>query len=166
MFQENDYVMYGSVGVCQVEKVDCPEFAQKEKKQYYFLKPLYSVCDSIFVPVDNGAKMRKILTRQEANELIAQMPQMDADWVDGTEEKYKQAIQSFDCYELAKMTKCLYQKINERKKEGKKPLQADEKYINMAEEYLFGELSVALGIPMETVGTYIAQKVRQEGMDW
>jgi len=166
MFQENDYVMYGSVGVCRVQKVDCPDFAKKEKKQYYFLKPLYSVCDSIFVPVDNGAKMRKVLTKKEANELIEKMPEMEADWSKSDEEAYKQAIRSFDCYELAKLAKCLHYKIMERKKEGKKPLQADEKYINMAEEYLFGELSVALEIPMEKVGTYIAQKARQTEMEW
>lgn len=162
MFEKNDYVMYGTAGVCLVQKVDYADF-MNEKKRYYFLKPLHSMCDRIFVPVDGGAPMRKVLTKSEADELIAKMPSMETDWLEddnAREKAYREALQKFDCYELAKMAKCLYRKVAERKNEGKKPLQMDEKYLNTAEEYLFGELAVALEIPVDGVVPYITGKVR------
>ncbi|MDL2236382.1 CarD family transcriptional regulator [Christensenellaceae bacterium OttesenSCG-928-K19] len=163
MFKVNDYVMYATAGVCQVQKVDYPDFLKDGKRKYYFLKPLHSMCD-IFVPVDTEVKMRKVLSREEANELLEQIPNMEEVWVEddsSREAVYKEAIQSFDCRELLKIIKCLYLKISERKKEGKKPLQMDEKYMNTAEQFLYGELSVVLDIPMDEVSDYITKKVQQ-----
>jgi CarD family transcriptional regulator len=164
MFRENDYVMYASAGVCKVQKIDYPDFIKEKNRKYYFLKPVHSFCDSIFVPVDNGSKMRRVLTRKEAEELISQIPQIETQWIDeeaAREEEYKKAIQSFDCYELVKMVKSLYLKMAERKKEGKKPLQTDEKYMDMAESYLHGELAVALDMPIDNVRQYIESKVSE-----
>lgn len=169
MFQKNDYVMYESTGVCRVQNIDCPDFAKKENRQYYFLKPLHSPCDQVFVPVDHapGIRMRKILTKEEANTLIEKIPEIEIVWVSddkSREEAYKQALKSFDCYEWVKIIKTLYLKIDERRQDGKKPIQMDEKYMGMAEDYLHGELSVALGIPVEQVRSYIAGKVRESNM--
>lgn len=169
MFKENDYVMYETAGVCQVIKVDYPEFLKDNKKQYYFLKPLNSLCDNIFVPVDSEAKMRKVMTREEATELIENIPSIEIDpELDASmcEEICKKALQSYDSYELVKMTKALYLKSLERKNDGKKPLQSDKKYLSTAEEYLFGELSVALDIPIAKVSQYIAKKVKESEMDF
>ncbi len=162
MFNKNDYVMYGSAGVCKVQKVDYPDFIKEKTRKYYFLKPINSSCDNIFVPVDTEALMRKVITRTEADALIRQMPDIETMWGDedaAREDEYKKAIQSFDCSELAMVVKSLYVKIQDRKKEGKKPLQTDEKYMDMAEEYLYGELAVALEIPVEKVQDYIEEKV-------
>jgi CarD family transcriptional regulator len=162
MFNKNDYVMYGSAGVCKVQKVDYPDFIKEKTRKYYFLKPINLSCDNIFVPVDTEALMRKVITRNEADALIRKMPDIEAMWGDedaAREDEYKKAIQSFDCGELAMVVKSLYLKIQDRKKEGKKPLQTDEKYMDMAEEYLYGELAIALEIPVEKVQGYIEEKV-------
>lgn len=165
MFQENDVVMYEATGVCRVQKIGYPDFIKEQKRQYYFLKPLHSACDNIFVPVDNGAKMRKILTKEQAAKLVEEIPGMEATWIEddsNRETVYKEAVQSFDCRELLKIIKCLYLKITERKNEGKKPLQMDERYMAIAEDYLFGELATALDIPIECVREHIAEKVQEK----
>ncbi|MGI6152449.1 MAG: CarD family transcriptional regulator [Christensenellaceae bacterium] len=166
MFQKNEYVMYETSGVCQISDIACPDFAKATERQYYFLKPLHSPCDCIYVPVGNETKLRirKILTRDEANKLISKIPELEAKWIDDDnvrEEAYKSALQSFDCYEWVKMIKSLYLKIDERKQDGKKPIQMDQKYMGMAEDYLHGELSVALDIPIEKVREHISIRVHE-----
>lgn len=169
MFQKDDYVMHESAGVCRIAGVEERDFMQGEKKQYYILKPLHSPCDSIFVPVDGHIKMRNILTREQANELIEKIPEIEADWLDddtAREQSYKDAFRSFDCYEWVKIVKSLYLRISERKQDGRKPLLMDEKYLGLAEEYLHGELSVALDIPVNKIGSYIARRIRESEMEW
>lgn len=156
--------MYGAAGVCQIEDVRCPDFAKAANRKYYFLKPLHSPCDCIYVPLENESALRKILSRQEATELIEKIPDLEAKWAQEDnvgEESYKKAFQSYDCYEWVKMIKSLYWKIDKRKQDGKKPIQLDEKYMDMATDYLQGELSVALGIPLENVQQCIIQKVQE-----
>ncbi len=169
MFQTDDYVMHESAGVCRVAGVESRDFMQGEKRQYYILKPLHSPCDSIFVPVDGGVRMRNILTKQQADELVEKIPHIEADALDddsAREQNCKDALQSFDCYEWVRIVKSLHLRISQRKQEGKKPLLTDEKYLMLAEEYLHGELSVALDIPLGDVGPYIARKVRDSKLDW
>jgi len=167
MFKKNDYIMYESMGVCQIQNIGCPDFEKDKEKIYYYLKPLHSPCDQIYVPVNNELKMRNILTKQEANELIDKIPEIAASWInDDTvrEETYKEAIKSLDCYEWVRVIKSLYLKIDERRQDGKKPIQMDEKYMSMTEDYLHGELSAALEIPMDEVKQYISSKIQESGM--
>ncbi|BDF57945.1 hypothetical protein CE91St36_07620 [Christensenellaceae bacterium] len=169
MFNKDDFVMHESAGVCRVCGVEERDFMQGGKKQYYILKPLHSSCDSIFVPVDGNIRMRNILTKQQADELVAKIPEIEAEWLDddaAREQSYKDAFHSFDCYEWVKIVKSLYLRISERKLEGRKPLLMDEKYLHLIEEYLHGELSAALGIPIEKVGPYIARHIRESDMEW
>ncbi|WP_066648961.1 CarD family transcriptional regulator [Christensenella timonensis] len=169
MFQQDDYVMHESAGVCRVAGVEERDFMQGEKRRYYILKPLHSPCDSIFVPVDGNIKMRNILTKEQANELVEKIPEIKAEWLDddsAREQSYKDALASFDCYEWVKVVKSLYLRISERKQDGRKPLLMDEKYMAMAEDYLHGELSVALDIPLDKIRPYIARRIREADMDW
>ncbi|MEA5003776.1 MAG: CarD family transcriptional regulator [Christensenella sp.] len=170
MFQTDDYVMHESAGVCRIAGVESRDFMQSgQAKQYYSLKPLHSPCDSIFVPVEGDVRMRDILTRSEATELIDKIPNIEADILDDDstrEQICKDALQSFDCYEWVRIVKSLHLRISLRKQEGKKPLLTDEKYLMLAEDYLHGELSVALDIPLDEIGPYIARKVRESKIDW
>lgn len=42
---------------------------------------------------------------------------------------------------------------------GKKPVQIDQRYMKRAEDFLYGELAVALDIPYESVNAYIEDSV-------
>ena len=46
-----------------------------KQKMYYILKPCYMAASTVYVPVDSSAtSIRAILTKEEAEALIASMP--------------------------------------------------------------------------------------------
>ena len=71
MFQKGEYVVYGTNGVCMVEEITTLNIDSVPKdREYYVLFPKNS-SGKIYVPVDKGdAKMRRVITRAEAEELL------------------------------------------------------------------------------------------------
>ena len=51
------------------------------------------------------------------------------------------------------------EKKQERKAQGKKVTAGDERYFKLAEEHLYGELAIALGIEKDKVGSYIEKRI-------
>lgn len=72
MFQAGDFIVYGSTGVCLVEKVGPVEIPGVSKdKLFYTLSPCYESKSKIFTPVDNQkVVMRPVLSREQALQLI------------------------------------------------------------------------------------------------
>ena len=72
MFRVGDFVVYGSNGVCQVQKIGPLESAGMPKDRvYYTLHPQYVKGSTIFTPVDNQKVIiRPVLSREEAMELV------------------------------------------------------------------------------------------------
>ena len=74
MYQIGDYVVYGGSGVCQVMGVGTPASSACDRhRAYYTLRPLAGT-ETIYVPVDTRVSIRPVLTRQEADALILQLP--------------------------------------------------------------------------------------------
>ena len=70
MFEVEDKVVYGIVGVCEVESIDVPPIKGIDGK-YYFLQPVYDNKGIIYSPVNSTkVMMRKIISREEAEKLI------------------------------------------------------------------------------------------------
>ena len=77
------------------------------------------------------------------------------------EEIYKKAYRTCDCREWIKIIKTLYLRKMSRIAEGKKVTVMDGRYLNMAEEKLYTELSLALEMDKERVIEYITEHVEQ-----
>ena len=167
MYQVGDLVIYGSSGVCRVSAVGKPGVSYvDEGKDYYTLSPLYGT-EVIYAPVDTKVYMRPTLTREEAEQFIREMPGMQEQELDGKNlqllvRQYQDAFQPHDCTALAKLIKTAYCKNTAARKCGKKPGKVDEKYMKRAEELLYGELAVALGISRDSVPQYIREALRTE----
>lgn len=75
MFCVGDSVVYGLDGICTITAVSSLDLRDVPKdKLYYTLRPMDTV-GVIYVPVDAAeGKIRKILTREKAVELIEKMP--------------------------------------------------------------------------------------------
>ena len=164
-FKTNDYVMYGGSGVCIIEGIGVPDIRGIDStKQYYLLKPIYTQDSTIFSPVDNSrVVMRRLISKEEAQELIAQIPDIDTIWDDNEkvrEEKYLEALHSYSCYEWMRMIKTLYLKIEDRAQHKKSSGEKDQRYLRMAEDLLYGELAIPLAIKKDQVGPYIAEQMR------
>ena len=102
MFKAGDFVVYGSNGVCRVQKVGTLDSPGVPKDRlYYTLIPYYIKGSTIFTPVDNQKVIiRPVLTREEALKLIDEISGIDMLWI-GDEKKrelqYKEAFRSCDC---------------------------------------------------------------------
>ena len=156
MFKAGDFVVYGSNGVCRVQKVGTLDSPGVPKDRlYYTLIPCYIKGSTIFTPVDNQKVIiRLVLTREEALQLIDEISCIDMLW-------YKEAFRSCDCRELVKIIKTIYLRKQSRIAEGKKVTTQDDKYFHMAEDALYGELAVALGFTREETKKFVIDRVKQ-----
>ena len=118
----------------------------------------------LFTPVDNNkVYMRPILSKEEADALIRENPEIGQLWVGNDklrEESYRNAMKSGDCREWIRIIKTLYLRKQQRIQQGKKTTAMDEKYLRLAEERLYSELSIPLGIPKEDMADYITEQIR------
>ncbi len=164
MFNIGEYIIYGTKGVCRVMDITTMKLDGVPKDtKYYILQPFHQNSSRIFVSVDNQKTiMRKTLSKAEADNLIDEIPEISEITVENEkakEEKYKECLRSCQCRELVRIIKTLYLRKVERLKAGKKITTTDEKYLKMAEDQLYAELSVALDVPAENMREYITERV-------
>ena len=169
MFEVGDYIIYDNTGVCQVEAVGRLDMSGTSGKRiYYTLKPQHGKSGTIYTPIDNEkVTMRAVMTKDEALELINEIHEIGTlDLVDEKkrEVEYKDAFSKYDCRELVKVIKTIYLLKEERLAEGKKMTALDEKYYDMAEEKLYGELAIPLHKNIEEVKDYVIEHVKQYDM--
>ena len=170
MFGKGDYVIYGMSGVCRVEDITTMEMEGiPGDRLYYVLIPSGQKGGKIFTPVE-GQKtlMRKIMSREEAVRLIDQIPKIGELWITDEkkrEEQYKECMRSCDCSQWIQIIKTLYLRKQERSAQGKKITSTDERYLRMAEDYLYSELEIPLGIPKADMEAYITERIVQMEQD-
>ncbi|MBO5197148.1 MAG: CarD family transcriptional regulator [Lachnospiraceae bacterium] len=170
MFKKGDYIVYGTTGVCEVMDVTTIDMEGAAKgRLYYILAPHHDKGGKVFTPVDNvRVPMRAILTQEEAARLIEEIPRIEELWIMNDkmrEESYKTAMKSADCREWIKIIKTLYLRKQKRIAQGKKTTSMDERYLKLAEENLYSELSIPLGIPKERMAEYIASRIESAEMN-
>lgn len=162
MFQTGDLIIYGSTGVCEVTDIGQSKFPG-EDQLYYTLSPRYS-SETIYIPVDSPVFMRHVISREQAESLIGQIPNVRENTVHGDHrqvaEQYEASLKTHDCTELLRLIKTTYLKTRRCVQSGRKPGQTDQRYLKRAETQLYGELAVALGIQPDEVKGYIENSVR------
>lgn len=168
MFEVGEHVVCGSKGVCIVEKVTTLDIPGVEKERlYYILKPVYMAASTVYVPVDaTKPEMRKILSKDEADELINSIP--DIPLILCTNEKlleqeYKSCMKTINCEEWIKVIKTIYKRNQKRIEAGRKVTALDSRFFKIAEDCLYGELAVSLDIPKDHVQEFITGKMEEIG---
>lgn len=160
MFENGEYVAVGNKGVCSVEKVTTLDIAGIDReKMYYILKPVYMPGSTVYVPVDTAEEsMRKVLSHEEAEKLIENIPQIPLIPVTNDkllEQEYRGCIKTNSCEEWVRIIKTISLRKQKRLEDGRKVTAVDAKYFRIAEEQLYGELAVALDIPRTEVENFI-----------
>ena len=112
MFEVGEHVICGSKGVCIVEKVTTLDIPGVEKERlYYILKPIYMAASTVYVPVDaTKPEMRKVLSRDEADELINNIPDIPTILCTNEkllEQEYKSCMKTINCEEWIKVIKTI-----------------------------------------------------------
>lgn len=162
MFEKGEYVVYGSKGVCQVQDITHVDIPGADKNRlYYILHPVQSSGGTVYLPTDSHkAVIRRVMTRDEANQLISDIPDIEQLWVTDDKKRevsYKEAMRACSGKAWISIIKALHLRKCERDAVGKKITALDEKYLRAAEHELYGELSISLGVPREDMESYIRE---------
>lgn len=170
VFEKGEYVVCGNKGVCVVEDVTTLDISGVDKKrEYYILKPIYMTGSTVYVPVDTaGDSMRSILGREEAKQLISGIPEIPLITITNDkllEQEYRVLMKSNSCEEWIKIIKTIYLRKQKRLEAGRKVTAVDAKYFRMAEDNLYGELAISLGMSRGEVESYITQEMEQRLME-
>ncbi len=163
MFKIGDKIVYGQTGVCEITDICEKELIRNQKRQYYMLKPLFQQNNIIYAPCDSDKVfMRYVISKKEANGLIDRIPDIKSALKSENydTEKIKAEFASHNCDDLIGLTIKIYEKRQTARENKKKLGFSDEKYMHLAEELLFGELSVALDIPRNSVQEYIKSRLK------
>ena len=157
MYQVGEKIIYGSNGVCTVLDVTVPPFVGKDERDrlYYKLQPKDST-EVIYVPVDTTVFMRPIMSREEAEAVVARMPDIteavcSCHSITMLRQQYDSMFRNHNCEAYVALAKGIYLKGQNGKKLG----QTDQRYMKRAEDMLYGELAAALEIPAAEVPEYI-----------
>ena len=171
MFEINDLIMYGARGVCRVKEITHLDWdAANSEREYYVLEPLYKA-DMVYVPVDNQkVYMRHVMSKQEVLDLIDSMPEIESKIVKASSIQqlsryYQAAIDSHECSELVRLTKSIHLKQEAADKNKKQLGQIDIRYMEHAEDLLFGEIAAVLDIPRDSVVEYIEKRIESRKSD-
>ena len=166
MYEIGEFIVYGSNGVCQVADISKQEIEDTpDDMLYYELKPVSQKNVIIRISVENTRiPMRRILTEEQARQLIQEMPQIKTLEIQNDkmrEPMYKECVKSTDCRKWISIIETLHQRKIERARQGKRMTATDERYLRMAKDYLYGELSIPLGIAKNEVEEYISRQLDQ-----
>lgn len=162
MFAINEYVIYGSEGVCKVEAIGHPEISGLDKlKEYYTLLPVYR-SGRIYTPTDSSIHMRRVVTRAQAQELIDSIKEISYELDVPKDVKqanifYRNLVRSYECSKLISIIKYVFIKQREFSLIKRNMPAVDLKFLKIAEDMLYSEFGFALGIEPKDVKNYIVK---------
>lgn len=137
-----------------------------EGREYRILRPVY-MSETIYMPLfSTKIFTRPVISHEEAERLIEQIPTLSAQPVYESKvqllsRKYETALKTGQCSEILCLAMSIYNKKTAAEEKGRKLGLVDERFMKKAEELLFGELAVALGIAKEEVPKYIKLRIEQ-----
>ena len=160
MFSVGDKIVYGENGVCTVAKVAPLDHAGTSPgKLFYHLEPLIG-SGTYYTPVDSGAFMRPVISREEAEALIDAMPSIEPavcrdNRFNHVDAFYKELFRQHSCEALVAIVKGVRERMNEKKTKSSRA----ESTMRRARDMLHGELSIALGMDISEVEPYILKRI-------
>lgn len=164
MYRIGERIIYGPVGVCEIEAIGPLDIqGAKKEKEYYTLQPLYQN-GKIFAPVDTTVYTRPVLTKDEVLALIDRIPEIEGEIYENRNprllnEHYQIYLKSGECVDLLRLVREIYAKGERVAEAGRRLSQVDENCMKRGEELLHNEFACALGIQPCNVRAFITQRL-------
>ncbi|MCR5228874.1 MAG: hypothetical protein K6D03_01985 [Solobacterium sp.] len=160
MYKVNDVVVYKR-DVCRVTGKKRSDFTGE---MCYVLQPYYSTDGSttMLVPVSNkGGHLRDLITKEGITELCRRAPEVETleSKPANMKSQYAAVMKGDSIEDLVCIIKTSYLRNNERIRNHKKLASIDAEYLKKAEDYLYNELSVAMGMPYDECKKYFEEEV-------
>ena len=159
----NEYISYGTQGICQVEGIRSIRFEGcMEAREYYVLHPIGQIQSRIFVPVDNPRltdRMRPVLSPDEIDQILFHAKEHHLAWVQDRKQRaelFHKILTERKPEALLLLAGCLYQHAQE---EPKGLSSSDAQALKTAEAIIEQEFAFSLHLGPQTVGEYIREKL-------
>jgi CarD family transcriptional regulator len=144
MYEVGEYIVHPGQGVCKIDEI------VEEPQVTYLLLPITPRNPMrISFPAAREDRLRPVLSRKEAEEIIddypTMKPELHEERSNALEEQYfKDEMRNGDCRDSVRIVKTFRMRIHELKAHNKKPPVAYERILKTAVERSLSELSVAL----------------------
>ena len=149
-FQAGSLVVYGNLGVHEVEGVGLRHFCDAPAREYYTLRPYFSDShDRSYIPTEKEAALRPVTPAQQAEADLARVKAEKLPIPAGVQaalaEHYQALLHTNDFYQYLTLFKELGQKQTQQQNRGRKINAMDAYFYQMVERVLREELAVAFG---------------------
>lgn len=157
MYKSGDVVVYGR----DVYRIKDLKDNYLFNKTYYIMNPIDDDSLVTSVPVDTTSYLRDVITKEEAEELIAKIPSIEIVQASDRdiEYEYKQLLRENTLEALIKIIKTTYMRNMMRQNQNKRISEKDEQYFNQAERRLYNELSISLHLTFDDTKQYVIDSV-------
>lgn len=162
MYRVGEYLLYGGHGICVIDEVTKKYFSGKEKL-YYCLHPLSHPDLTLFFPVDGDhSKLKKMLTKEEAQALINVFKEPAKEWIEKNTERsqyFNSIIKSEDRREIAELLNMLMRRKIKLKQEEKKLPMQETKLLQDVSNIFYNELAISLSTSTDEISKRISEIV-------
>ena len=164
-FAVNDFVIYGKSGLCFVKEIKRMRMANGPFADYYVLNSASGSSVTIYVPCNKEAlvaKMRKPLTKDEIDSILAEAKGQQIEWIDNNNERaeqFKKIADSDNYRDWILLIGCIHLKKMEKLANGKHLSTKDENTLKLVEKLVEEEFCHSLKLDVSQVGEYIQEKL-------
>lgn len=156
-FQAGALVIYGNLGVHEVEDVGLRRFGDEPAREYYTLRPYFSDShDRSYIPTAKEDALRPVTPAQQAAVDLARIKAEKLPIPAGAQpalaEHYQALLHTNDFYQYLTLFKELGQKQTQQQNRGRKINAMDAYFYQMVECVLREELAVAFGESQQEAG--------------
>ena len=164
-FQAGALVVYGNLGVHEVEDVGLRQFGDESAREYYTLRPYFSDShDRSYIPTEKEAALRPVTPAQQAEADLARIKAEKLPIPAGVQtalaEHYQALLHTNDFYQYLILFKELGQKQTQQQNRGRKINAMDTYFYQMVERVLREELAVAFGESQQEAGRRLLEVLR------
>ena len=163
MYAIGEYLVHPGQGVCRVEDV-----TEGPRAVYQLLPVGKRHPVHISFPVANEARLRPVLSRSEAEDIIERYPAIEVEQFQARnnaleEEHYRNEMRQGSCLDSVRIAKTFRVRIADLSARNKKPPVAYERILKEARERSCAELAVALDITPDDVAVLFQRRMGEEG---
>lgn len=166
MFQKDEYVFYGSGGICKISDIQIsPLEGMPADREYYVLQSVHDKNGVMYIPVDSDKVfLRPLLNQAEAEALLDRIPSVEIIVEENAKllrNKYLEAMRTYQPVEWVRIIKTVYRRTTDPERQRQRLSETERTLAESAKRYLYTELSLALGRPAEDMEAYITEHVKK-----
>ena len=160
-FQAGALVVYGNLGVHEVEGVGLRRFGDEPAREYYTLRPYFSDShDHSYIPTEKEDALRPVTPAQQAAADLARIKAEKLPIPAGVQttlaEHYQALLHTNDFYQYL----TLFKELGQKQSRGRKINDMDAYFYQMVERVLREELAVSFGESQQEAGKRLLEILR------